>query len=524
MATEVAPGLVSQEENLLQLESLLASGVSPPFIYVNSPTASRPVSLQLRHLFQQLALEDATIRYAVVNAVACFTARLLFDAIINDLADWTPDWENDCTSWGDGKWGENLDGFIHGLQTFSAEQTPSPRLVIALEHAERIPAEVLVPLTELAKLSRLNLTVIMLSDVRWEDLRPTLASAIDPYYIDVAPPSKEAVSSQLLESYPSPADADLDIPIPPTSYHPALRQVYAVFVNMLCDVCFPYTRDVTELQYIAAARWPGFVQPILDAHEELVKEHEEAVAARMAEDDADGLEELGDTPELVAPDQESIISLTARFRSSIANALDALLPRKVSAKAWADAQALKEGQSTDPKHDSSRENRAPLVDLPRMSKFILVAAFLASSNPAKSDLRMFGRGLDERGKKRKARRVNTIKGGQQKVPLQLAGPAAFPLDRMLAILGALLEEYDADTRPLAPQYQIPGEYTDAEIGRVAVYGAIGQLTKIRLLDRTTPNERLDGPPMFKARITHEVALELAKQLGLPLNDLLYEQM
>ncbi|KAI4517425.1 hypothetical protein K525DRAFT_210921 [Schizophyllum commune Loenen D] len=495
MATEVAPGLVSQEENLLQLESLLASGFPPPFIY-------------------QLASEDATIRYAVVNAVACFTARLLFDAIINDLADWTPDWENDCTSWGDGKWGENLDGFIHGLQTFSAEQTPSPRLIIALEHAERIPAELLVPLTELAKLSRLNLTVIMLSDVRWEDLRPTLASAIDPYNIDVAPPSKE--------------DDNSDTPIPPTLYHPALRPVYATFVNMLCDVCFPYTRDVAELQYIAAARWPGFVRPVLDAHAELVKQYEEAVAARMAEDDADELEELGDMPELVAPDQESIISLTARFGSSIANALEALLPRRMSAKAWADAQAVKEGQSADPKQDATKENRAPLVDLPRMSKFILVAAFLASSNPAKSDLRMFGRGLDERGKKRKARRVNTIKGGQQKaskwVPLQLAGPAAFPLDRMLAILGALLEEYDADTRPPAPQYQIPGEYTDAEIGRVAVYGAISQLTKIRLLDRTTPNERLDGPPMFKARITHEVALELAKQLGLPLNDLLYEQM
>jgi len=36
-----------------------------------------------------------------------------------------------------------------------------------------------------------------------------------------------------------------------------------------------------------------------------------------------------------------------------------------------------------------------------MSKFILVAAFLASTNPAKTDLRMFGRGLDERKKKRR---------------------------------------------------------------------------------------------------------------------------
>ena len=219
----------------------------------------------------------------------------------------------------------------------------------------------------------------------------------------------------MLESYPSPADDNSDTPIPPTLYHPALRPVYAAFVNMLCDVCFPYTRDVTELQYIAAARWPGFVQPVLDAHAELVKQYEEAVAARMTEDDADELEELGDAPELVAPDQESIISLTARFGPSIANAMEALLPRKMSAKAWADAQAVKEGQAAGPKQDASKENRAPLLDLPRMSKFILVAAFLASSNPAKSDLRMFGRGLDERGKKRKARRVNTIKGGQQKV-------------------------------------------------------------------------------------------------------------
>ena len=45
----------------------------------------------------------------------------------------------------------------------------------------------------------------------------------------------------------------------------------------------------------------------------------------------------------------------------------------------------------------------------------------------------------------------------------------FPLDRMLAILGVLLEENDADTRPPAPEYEIPGEYTEVEISRVAVY-------------------------------------------------------
>ena len=52
------------------------------------------------------------------------------------------------------------------------------------------------------------------------------------------------------------------------------------------------------------------------------------------------------------------------------------------------------------------------------------------------------------------------------------GPLAFPLDRMIAILGVLLEENDADARPVAPQYTLPGEYTEMEIARVAVYANV----------------------------------------------------
>jgi len=41
------------------------------------------------------------------------------------------------------------------------------------------------------------------------------------------------------------------------------------------------------------------------------------------------------------------------------------------------------------------EDNTGMLALPRTSQFILVAA-LASTNPAKSDLWMFGRGLDEK--------------------------------------------------------------------------------------------------------------------------------
>ena len=58
----------------------------------------------------------------------------------------------------------------------------------------------------------------------------------------------------------------------------------------------------------------------------------------------------------------------------------------------------------------------------------------------------------------------------------------FPLDRMIAILGILLEENDADTRPPAPEYKIPGEYTEMEITRLSVYAQVSCLilTRVRV--------------------------------------------
>lgn len=58
------------------------------------------------------------------------------------------------------------------------------------------------------------------------------------------------------------------------------------------------------------------------------------------------------------------------------------------------------------------------------------------------------------------------------VPQHLLGPNPYPLDRMIAILGALLEENDIESRLPMPGLAIPGEYTDMEINRVGVYSAV----------------------------------------------------
>ena len=47
---------------------------------------------------------------------------------------------------------------------------------------------------------------------------------------------------------------------------------------------------------------------------------------------------------------------------------------------------------------------------------------------------------------------------------------------------------------------------------------------MRLLFHTLPINRLDGLPMFKCVISYDTTLALAKQLVIPLNDLLWDPM
>lgn len=129
--------------------------------------------------------------------------------------------------------------------------------------------------------------------------------------------------------------------------------------------------------------------------------------------------------ELTPPTEDTRLRLTRLFTPSITQALESLYPRLSSAQEWLqsykpppnllsyhprDAPGILAAMHTTSKasstpHANAKEDEGVTSCLPRMAKFILVASFLASTNPAKTDARMFGRGAEERGKRRgKARR------------------------------------------------------------------------------------------------------------------------
>ncbi|KAH7909749.1 OPT oligopeptide transporter protein-domain-containing protein [Hygrophoropsis aurantiaca] len=527
--------------------SSLTESYLPPFIYLTDINNPRLTFSALDSLLKNASYvpDFPPILYAHVNAVKCFNLRLFFDTVLNALSGWKTSWENGCQNWpGDSseRYNDSIDSFLHGLQLLRSQAVDKvnakgkgkgkekargtdrageePCMVILVEKAERLRdnlPELMVPLTRLAELSQVRISVILLSSVRWEDIKPPLGASPDPYYIDMDPLTKEDTIQRLVASYSSVCQVQETLNGTNNAYHPALLPLYEHYAAVVYSVCGLYTHDPNELQYIAAARWPGFVKPVLEEHERTVAE---AQSQNPSGDDS--LFDAG--VELVPPTEVARMRLTRYFTPSLTAALEALLPRLTNATDWAiendpDLDAMENGTRRGERAKRAVEpvtTSISVTHLPRMSKFILVAAFLASTNPAKSDMRMFGRGADEAKKRRRKGGSPKKSKGQSavaKVPQRLLGPAAFPLDRLLAILGSLLEENDVETRPYAPEYQLSGEYSEMEVGRVHVYAAISELTAMRSLHRTSAPDRLDGPPMFKCGISYESSMPFEFEYG-----------
>lgn len=183
--TEENPGF----GNLIFQVTSLVTTYPPPFLYINDPTTPRIASSVLKSLLLECSKLPMSacpqIRFAHVNAVACFTARIFYDTVLNTMAEWRVKWDEGCENWSDEsgqRWNESVDGFVHGLRAVYAamgkanptknpsgkgkgkqketvdENTHQERdrsMILVVERAERLKEaspELMVPLTRLAEL------------------------------------------------------------------------------------------------------------------------------------------------------------------------------------------------------------------------------------------------------------------------------------------------------------------------------------------------------------------------------------
>ncbi|TFK50527.1 hypothetical protein OE88DRAFT_1750843 [Heliocybe sulcata] len=483
----------SQGTLIATLHALLTA-TPPSFMHITDAHCSRLTSCALKRLLDVIALESdhkTVYASASISAVAAFTPRILFDSILNALARHSPTWDDGCANWSctDGaRYNESLDSFIWGIKDVHDylrrnrnDAAVEVRMVLLVERAERLLPELMVALTRLAELTQTPLTTIFTSSLPWYDIKPPLGAAPDPYHLYVDPPNQKStlqnLSTSLTEYLPSGSHYSILTRISKES----IQSLQAPYISALHSVCGHFVSDPDELTYLSATLWPAFLDEL----------------ARLAtEGGVDYEEEEG---ELDITDELKLRLLKA-FSPKFREALDVLYPRLGSAPA------------------SSLSSQVPSrLNLTRTEKYILIASYLASTNPTKSDMRMLYRGSEGgRRKRRKSSVLTSSRKGKDgaaiKVPQRLLGPTAFPLDRMMAILGNLMVEHEEDldfgnegTRERA---------AEVEVGRAGLLGAITTLTQAHLLTGTWPT--------YKCAVGYEAVLEVARDVGVSLGERIWE--
>lgn len=164
-----------------ELSELVAS-YPPPFVYVHDPHTTRIATTTVVSTLSTLRKNGTNIAFAHVNAVACFTPRLLYDTALNAFAGWSPSWEDGCANWigplegTSQRFNESFDGFTHGIRAVynevllkykgstingkgkhkaMVERLSDLRLVLVIEDAQRLKEnmpDILAPLTRLHEL------------------------------------------------------------------------------------------------------------------------------------------------------------------------------------------------------------------------------------------------------------------------------------------------------------------------------------------------------------------------------------
>lgn len=160
--------LTSLEQQWPGRESLLSSLYAfwstypPPFMHICDPTTAVITEKLLSDLLR-LVQTHSGLLFVHIDATECITPKLLFDRILNGLADWVPDWEDGALNWistiGE-RYTENPDGFIHALQALhrhksESENQKSPNMVILVSKAERLKEFLPNIVTVLARLTDL---------------------------------------------------------------------------------------------------------------------------------------------------------------------------------------------------------------------------------------------------------------------------------------------------------------------------------------------------------------------------------
>ncbi|XP_070361733.1 origin recognition complex subunit 5 isoform X8 [Equus asinus] len=403
-----------------------------PSIFIYGHTASGKTYVT------QTLLKTLELPHVFVNCVECFTLRLLLEQILNKLNHLSSSEDAcpthiTCETFNDFVClfkqvtkaeslkdqtvyipPERVSGMLLPLPLRGPQTTlQKPVIKEVLDKAEYLrdmEANLLPGFLRLQELTDRNVTVILLSEIVWEKFRPN-TGCFEPFVLYF--PDYSIGNLQKILSHDHPPEYSADF--------------YAAYINILLGVFYTVCRDLKELRHLAVLNFPKYCEPV--------------VKGEASERDTR--------------------KLWRNVEPHLKKAMQTVYLREISSSQWEKIQK----DDTDPGQLKGLSAYTH-VELPYYSKFILIAAYLASYNPARTDKRFF---LKHHGKIKK---TNFLKK-HEKTSNHLLGPKPFPLDRLLAILYSIVDSRVAAT--------------------ANIFSQITSLVTLQLLTLVGHDDQLDGP-------------------------------
>uniref|UniRef100_A0A3Q2KSP7 Origin recognition complex subunit 5 n=1 Tax=Equus caballus TaxID=9796 RepID=A0A3Q2KSP7_HORSE len=321
--------VLCRESQVSTLQSLFGERhhFSFPSIFIYGHTASGKTYVT------QTLLKTLELPHVFVNCVECFTLRLLLEQILNKLNHLSSS-EDACPTH---ITCETFNDFVRLFkQVTKAESLKDQTVYIVLDKAEYLrdmEANLLPGFLRLQELTDRNVTVILLSEIVWEKFRPN-TGCFEPFVLYF--PDYSIGNLQKILSHDHPPEYSADF--------------YAAYINILLGVFYTVCRDLKELRHLAVLNFPKYCEPV--------------VKGEASERDTR--------------------KLWRNVEPHLKKAMQTVYLREISSSQWEKIQK----DDTDPGQLKGLSAYTH-VELPYYSKFILIAAYLASYNPARTDKRFF---------------------------------------------------------------------------------------------------------------------------------------
>ncbi|KAF5292276.1 hypothetical protein FQR65_LT11239 [Abscondita terminalis] len=344
-------------------------------------------------------LDGLKIRYAFVNLIECYSSKILFESILNQLSKHKIDVFKGlpyakC---------DNAMEFIFNLNK-CAEEFDLNRCVIVLDKAERLrnmDANLLGAFMRLGELTELAVSVIFISEIVFEKYY-NRSGALTPIKLHFPQYTKDELVEILTLNFESERELienNLGLEIS--------EEFYRNYLNLFLSVFYRACRDVSELRYLSKLNFIKYCEPIVNRECKL--------------EDSIGL-------------WRHIVPI---LKASLEVLYLRITPVTHERKQQTGDVKYERPQTNKQVPFASKEAVVQSLELPLYGKYLLIAAYLASYNPAKEDKRLF---MKYHGKKKKTKAdVKAKTKVSEKLNTQL-GPKQFGFDRLVAIFYAILEE------------------------------------------------------------------------------------